>query len=118
MKTEIIITILGLAAAGFVGYTEGFDACQDKHEKAEASLRAKHEQEIQSINQALAEARRAESAARSDTERMRRQSAALRRSAATPASEQCARFAELAVRCKDLVDRAAVGLGYCDSVLR
>lgn len=118
MRTEIIIAVLGLAAAGFVGYTEGFDACQRKHERVETELRVKHEKEVQEINAALAEARRAESAARSDTERMRRQSAALRRSAQTPAAVECARFAELAVRCKDLVDRAATGLGFCDSVLR
>ena len=46
MKTEIIFAILGCAAFAFVGYVEGFDACQKRYEKAAAEQRIKHEQEI------------------------------------------------------------------------
>ena len=47
MKTEIIIGLLGAAAIAFIGYTEGFDACQRKHDKAlsEAQAKAKAEAE-------------------------------------------------------------------------
>jgi ATPase subunit of ABC transporter with duplicated ATPase domains len=118
MKTEILIAVLGAAAIAFVGYTEGYSACQAKHEKEAAQLRAQHDKQVQEINEALAEARRAESAARSDTDRMRRQVAALRKAADSPASERCAGFAELAVRCKDLVDRAGTALEFCDRALK
>lgn len=41
MRTEVIIAICGLAASAFIGYIEGFDACQRANERAVAAARDK-----------------------------------------------------------------------------
>lgn len=118
MKSEIIIAIFGLAAAGFIGYTEGYDSCERKHEKAQAELQAQHEKKVREVTDALEAARRAESVARADTARMRKQVADLKRKADTPDREFGARCAELAVGCRELLERVKPLVGVCERTLR
>ena len=47
MRSEIIITILGAAACAFIGYTEGYDTCQRRHDKALAEAQAKAKAEAE-----------------------------------------------------------------------
>ena len=86
-------------------------------ERAEAE-RASWDEKLRGVESRLADLRRDESSARAESERLRKQVARLQRDAKTSEAIFGARLAELAVRQKELIDRAGIGLEFCAEVLR
>lgn len=86
-------------------------------ERIEAE-RASWDEKLRSVESRLASLRRDESAHRAESERLRKQVEKLRRDAKTAEAEFSARLADVAVRQKELIDRASVGLEFCTEVLR
>lgn len=86
-------------------------------ERAEAE-RIAWDEKLRSVEYRLADLRRDESSARAESERLRQQVAKLQRGAKTSEAVFGARLAGLAVRQKELIDRASVGLEFCSEVLR
>lgn len=86
-------------------------------ERAEAE-RTAWDEKLRKVESRLAGLRRDESSARAESERLRKQVAKLQRDAKTADAVFSARLADLAVRQKELVDRAGIGLEFCAEILR
>lgn len=86
-------------------------------ERAEAE-RASWDEKLRSVESRLADLRRDESSARAESDRLRKQVAKLQRDAKTADAVFSARLADVAVRQKELIDRARIGLEFCAEVLR
>lgn len=86
-------------------------------QRAEAE-RIAWDEKLRSVESRLASLRRDESSARAESDRLRKQVAKLQRDAKTAEAVFSARLADVAVRQKELIDRAGIGLEFCAEVLR
>lgn len=104
-------------AAYFLGYSHGqnFEELNNAHTEITALRSALEEQKAKQTADAvaLAELRVAESASRNELDRMRGQFAAIERMSKTDADRERNRCLKLAIRGKELLDRAEQAIKFC-----
>lgn len=117
MVLRIVAALLVVVSAYFYGYHQGQNSEELKNARLKITTLEKTVEtyKTQQTNDALAlsELRIAESAGRSELERMRRQLAEIERVSKTNADRQRNRCLRLAVRYKELVDRADRAIKFC-----
>ncbi|WP_368430773.1 hypothetical protein [uncultured Parasutterella sp.] len=105
-------------AAYFLGYSHGqnFEELNNAHTEITALRSALEEQKAKQTADAvaLAELRVAESASRNELDRMRGQFAAIERMSKTDADRERNRCLKLAIRGKELLDRAEQAIRFCE----
>ena len=117
MVLKIIGALLVVVSAYFYGYYQGQNKEELKNARTQISalertieeFKAKHTSDAV----ALSELRIAESAGRDELDRMRRQLAEIERLSKTNADRERNRCLRLAVRYKELVDRADRAIKFC-----
>lgn len=114
---RIIATVLVVVSAYFYGYYQGQNSEELKNARAQISALERtietYKTKQTSDAVALSELRIAESASRSELDRMRSQLAEIERLSKTNADRQRNRCLRLAVRYKEAVDRADRAIKFC-----
>lgn len=117
MVLKIIGALLVVVSAYFCGYHQGQNSEELKNARTQISAleRTIETYKTQQTNDALAlsELRTAESASRDELDRMRRQLAEIERLSKTNADRERNRCLRLAVRYKEVVDRADRAIKFC-----
>lgn len=94
-----------------------FGNYQISEKERQEAERASWDEKLRNVESLLADLRRDESAHRAESERLRQRVANLQRDAKTAEAEFSARLADVAVRQKELIDRAGIGLEFCSAIL-
>lgn len=117
MVLKIIGALLVVVSAYFYGFHQGQNSEELKNARAQITTleRTIETYKTQQTNDALAlsELRTAESASRDELDRMRRQLAEIERLSKTNADRERNRCLRLAVRYKEVVDRADRAIKFC-----
>lgn len=117
MVLKIIGALLVVVSAYFYGFHQGQNKEELKNARAQISTLERTIEEFKvkqtSDAVALSELRLAESASRDELDRMRRQLAEIERLSKTNADRERNRCLRLAVRYKEVVDRADRAIKFC-----
>ena len=114
---KFVAVLAALIFAYFLGFSNGKNSEELKHARAEVTALTRTIQEFRAKQTsdavALSELRVAESTSRNELDRMRKQLTDIQRLSKTDADRQRNRCLDLAIRYKEIVERADRAIKFC-----